>query len=714
MWTKRILILLPVAVCLFLAQSYFWVPTYEEQARATPERLGQYITSSIGDAEILNPILNADGTSSSICGLVFEGLIDRDRDLSWRGRLATHWEISEEAYFVVNSSDKRTPEQIAALIRAEMARTVSKATPLSTCVANITDVEIMPAETITEKLKEAKPAKKGEEPEKDKKPEMVDVTVTVRRPARIKLTLKKVDQDLFKTLSEFVGKDYFSSFKAQQRISVTPAAFDSKKPDYAETFLPATEHNPVIVFHLRKGVRFHDGHEFDSGDVKFTYEAIMEPRNRSPRTSDYEPVKSVSTPDKFTVRVVYKRLFSPAFGSWAMEILPEHLLNSKVMRAEAKARNIPLDEFNMRRMRFNRHPIGCGPYRFAEWQSDEFIALGRNEDYWEGAPEYREYMFRIIPDPVTQEMEFYAGAVDSYGARPDQAERLAKDARFKNFSMLGLGYSYIGYNRRRELFKDKRVRRALGMAIDVDKIIKYVLYEQGSRITGPFPLQTDFYDHGVKPLPFDPDGALKLFNEAGWKKNADGILEKDGKPFRFTLITNQGNLVRKDITEIAQHYWRQIGVEVDIEIIEWAVFIKKHIDVGDFDACVLGWGMGLDPDLYQIWHSSQSGPNKLNFCAYENKEADDLIVRIRREYEHAKQVEMCHRLHAIIGEDQPYTFLFVQKSTLLMAKLIYVVRRDKTGRIIGYEEVKTNKLGRPGFDFIRWIKLSKEPEHLLE
>ena len=712
MWTKRILILLPVIVCLFLAQSYFWVPTYEEQARATPERLSQFITASIGDAQILNPILNADGTSSSICGMVFEGLIDRDKNLNWRGRLATSWEIFEEATFIVNPEDKRTPEEIAALIRAEMARPVREATPLSTCAANIANVEILPAETITEKLKQPKPAKKGDEPKEGEEPERVDVTVTVKRPARIKLTLKKVDQDLFKTLAEIVGKNYSSSFKAEEHISVAPAAFDAKKPEYAKAFLPATEHNPVVLFRLRKGVKFHDGHEFDSGDVKFTYESIIDQKNGSVRVSDYEPVKTVETPDKHTVRVIYRRLFSSGFGSWAIGILPEHLLNKERLRAEAGEKGIAPDDFLMGHSAFNRHPIGCGPFKFAEWKHNRHIKLKRFAGYWEGAPEFEEYVARVIPNAEDQKREFLAGRIDSYSLRPGEVDKLAKDGRFQRFSSLSYGYTYIGYNMRREPFNDKRFRRALGMAIDVGALIKNIALGQGERITGPFIKQTDYYDHSIKPLPYDPKASVRLLQEAGWIRNDAGWLEKNGKRLRFKLITNTGNDIRKGIADAAGRYWRAIGVDATTECLEWGTFIKHHIDKASFDACMLGWSMGIEPDLCQIWHTSQTTPGLLNFCGFENEQADDLIIRIRETYDKKKQVKLCHSLHRIIADEQPYTFLYASKWTALLSKQLVVVRRDKAGKIIGYEKIKPTKTGSYAFDFNRWTKVLNLPKSL--
>ena len=173
MWTKRILILLPVLICAFLVQSYFWVPTYETQARANPNRRYQYINASIGDAQILNPALNADTASSSICDKVFEGLIDRDENLSFRGRLATSWEISEEAYFVAHKGGGKTAVELVRLVKAAMAEHKGKNTPLGRCVANITGVETAPPETFTHKDKDRLPAKEGQEPtsgENEKKP----------------------------------------------------------------------------------------------------------------------------------------------------------------------------------------------------------------------------------------------------------------------------------------------------------------------------------------------------------------------------------------------------------------------------------------------------------------------------------------------------------------------------------------------------------------
>ncbi|MEE8329288.1 MAG: ABC transporter substrate-binding protein [Thermodesulfovibrionia bacterium] len=709
MLIKRILILLPIIISLMLLQSFFWVPTYDEQVRGNPYRLEEFITASTGDAKILNPILHSDTASGDIVDKVFDGLIDRDENLRFRGRLAESWNIYEEAYFYINQDVLvkgqfiSRPEAIKDLILTHKRRLKKEKTSLAESLKNIKDIEI-----IQPQKGETDIQIHGPDTDKDGFPDTINIKVRFKSPPRLKITLNEVDQDFFINIEHILGKGYFETFPSGNYIEILTAGHKDKISVIAPQVLPAIEHNPVIIFNLRKGVQFHDGHEFDAGDVAFTYEAIMNPENLSPRVPDYEPVKKLEVLDRFTVKIVYKRLYFPAFGTWGIGILPEHLLNTDVLKKEAESKGADPDKFTLRDSDFNRHPVGTGPFVFREWKSDQYIVLDRHEDYWEGAPNYSSYTYRVLPDMLTQEMEFYGGAIDSYGVQPHQVDRLRDDPRYQNFSGLSFGYSYIGYNMRRELFKDKRVRKALGMAIDTDKIIRYVMYDQAERITGPFVKQTDYYDKNIQPLPYDLERALTLLNEAGWRKNSDGWLEKDGKIFAFTLITNSGNDLRKSILTIAQDSWKKIGIDVKTDIVEWAVFLGKHVNTGNFDALILGWSMSIDPDLYQIWHSSQTNPQQLNFVGFKNEKADELIIKIRQEYDHDKQVEYCHQLHRIIAEEQPYTFLYVGKWTAVLDKKIVI----KETLLSGKEKIKKitpTRTGNYSFYFNKWIKLAHNP-----
>jgi peptide/nickel transport system substrate-binding protein len=270
----------------------------------------------------------------------------------------------------------------------------------------------------------------------------------------------------------------------------------------------------------------------------------------------------------------------------------------------------------------------------------------------------------------------------------------------KVYSQPSLSYSYIGYNLKNPLFQDKRVRQAFTYAINREEIVQYVLYGYGTVISGPFPRHLWYYNPNVKPLPYDPQKARQLLAEAGWKDtDGDGILDKDGKPFRFKLITNSGNDTRRDVGVLVQRQLRELGVDVAFETYEWSVFLKNFINARYFDACILGWGLSPDPDDYQIWHSSQIEKG-FNFISYKNPEADHLWEEGRREYDVEKRKKIYWRLHEIIAEDQPYTFLFSPLSISALQKKFVLVEEGLSGQKI-YKPVKMEKAGLM-YDLIKW------------
>jgi len=709
MTIKRLLLFIPFVLTVFLLQSYFWVPTYENQAAGNPNRLVTYIEGSAADAKILNPILNADLPSAIITNHIFEGLLDLDEDLKLRGRLATDWAITEKAYLLVRDP-YRFPDGTAItgqeLLRRLTRRLSHKS--LAHVRSHVTSIRLLPAEKRNEVVSLVVKDESGN-------PSINSIPVSIDVPERIEFALDHVDQDLFRYLVPVVGEWYWDNVPYDQYVSVETEPSPEVRVELEKKFpklLPVSEHNPHILFHLRKGIYFHDGHEFDAGDVQFTYEAIMDSKNLSPRTSDFEPIKSVEVVDAHTVNVIYKRLYSPAIDAWTMGILPEHLLNQEAMNKEMQERELSeeaQENFGMRDSLFNRQPIGSGRFQFVEWQGDEFLQLRRFESYWEGPAEYHEYYMRVIPDLLTQEMEFLAGAIDYYVAQPHQVARYKHDPSYQSFSSKGFAYTYIGYNNRKPLFADAKVRQALGMAVNVKDFLKYVVYGEGERTTGPYSQNTEWYDQTIEPLPYDPQRALELFEEMGWRKNADGWLEKDGKLFEFNLITNSGNPIRQNIMTIVQNAWKKIGVKCRTQYFEWTVFLKDFVNTGQFDAVVLGWSMDINPDLYQIWHSSQAGPQQLNFVGYRNPRADELIVRIRQEYDRDRQREFAHQLHQIIHDDQPYTFLYAPLTTLVLDKKIVLVDKGERGTET-YSKIYPTKTGNVSVYFHKWRKLAFTPD----
>lgn len=419
---------------------------------------------------------------------------------------------------------------------------------------------------------------------------------------------------------------------------------------------------PVVHFVLRDDVLWHDGQPFTSRDVAFTYRAIMDDAVASPRKPDFLYIQNVDTPDDHTVIVTYRKPYSPALGSWMISILPAHILEGK--SPEWWAQN------------YNRAPIGTGPYKFSEWKTNEYLRVVRNpQAFTKPGPWLDSIVYRVLPDQLALRLAFETRQVDFWGVDPWAVSNFEKDKRFDLFSAPGSSYSYVGWNLRRPLFQDERVRQALALAVNVPEMVKYIIYGHGVQSTGIFTPKMWFFNNNIKPFARDLTKSKELLAEAGWKPGKDGILEKDGKRFSFTLITNNGNEIRRDIATLVQDNLKALGIEVKIEIYEWAVFLKNFINKGEFDAMVLGWQLGPDYDQYQIWHSSQNNPEQLNVVNFQDARVDQLLTDIRQEYNREKIISMAGEMQEIIYRKQPYLFLYVPESTYVLWKDSYRIRR---------------------------------------
>jgi peptide/nickel transport system substrate-binding protein len=384
---------------------------------------------------------------------------------------------------------------------------------------------------------------------------------------------------------------------------------------------------PEVVFTLRDDVRWHDGVAFTSRDAAFTFAAIMDDATASPRKPDFDLILRVEAPDAHTFRVVYRKPYSPALESWMISMLPAHLLEGKPQSWWVR--------------NFNRTPTGTGAFKFADWKTNEFIRVSRNPDYFDApGPWLDGIVYRFMPDQLTLRLAFETRQIDFWSAEPWTVNSFIDDPRFDVFTSPTSSYTYIGWNLKRPLFQDPLVRRALAHAVDVPSMVKFILYGHGLQSTGLFTPQMWFFNPNIQPLRYDPETARALLAEAGWLPGEDGILQKNGERFSFTLITNNGNEVRRDIATLTQDGLKQLGIEVKVELYEWAVFLKNHINKGDFDAMVLGWSLGNGYDQFQIWHSSQANPEQLNVVGYKNPEADRLLEDIRQEYNREKIITM--------------------------------------------------------------------------
>jgi peptide/nickel transport system substrate-binding protein len=418
-------------------------------------------------------------------------------------------------------------------------------------------------------------------------------------------------------------------------------------PDLAESW-EIKEDGLVIIFHLKKNVLWHDGHPFTSRDVEFTYKKLIDPNVKTPYSGDFERIKSLEVLDDYTIKITYKEPFAPALSSWGMPIIPKHLLEKE----------------DLNNTKFTRHPIGTGPYKFKSWKTQEKIELVSNHNYFEKRPYIDRYIYRIIPDESTIFLELQTQGLDSAGLSPLQFIRQTDSEFFKKyyrkFRLTSFGYTYLGYNLNDPKFKDKRVRQALNYAVDKQEIIDMVLLGLGKIATGPFMPESWGYNKEVIPVDFNPQKARELLKEAGWQdSNHDGWLDERGENFEFTILVNQGNEERLKVAQIIQRRLNDVGIKVKIKVLEWSVFLTEFIDKKNFEAVLLGWSLGRDPDNYDIWHSSKTKEGEFNFIGYKNEEVDRLLVEARRIFDQEKRKAYYHRIHSIIYDEQPYMFLYI-------------------------------------------------------
>ncbi|MEW5746556.1 MAG: peptide-binding protein [Nitrospirota bacterium] len=423
----------------------------------------------------------------------------------------------------------------------------------------------------------------------------------------------------------------------------------------------------TITFHLRRGVRWHDGAEFTAEDVLFTYQKVTDPNVPTPYSSNYGPVAAIAAPDTYTVKVTYKEPFAPALESWGMGIVPKHLLEGKDVASPE----------------VNRNPVGTGPYKLKEWITGQRIVLEAFDGYFEGRPNIDRFISRVIPDQSTMFLELKFGGIDITSVTPAQYKLQVNtdffNTYFQNFRYPAFQYTYLGYNLLNPLFQDKRVRQAIAHAVNKKEIIAGVLLGYGTPVTGPFSPESWAYNHDVKDFEYSPEKALQLLSEAGWTMNSSGLLEKNGRVFSFSVITNQGNESRLKAAQILREQLRRVGIDMNIKVLEWQALLNEFIHKKQFEAVILGWSMGRDPDNYDVWHSSKTKEGEQNHVSYKNEEVDRLLIEGRQTFDKERRRELYNKMHAILSEEQPYLFLYVPDALPVLHKRFKGVEKAPIG-----------------------------------
>ena len=408
----------------------------------------------------------------------------------------------------------------------------------------------------------------------------------------------------------------------------------------------------VYTFSLRKDVTWHPrageaAVAFTANDVVFTYNIMMHPKTITPLKVRFEFIEKAEKIDDYTVRFTLKRPVLNALAKFSFKIIPRHGPKN------------PL--YLTREDPFVQHPIGTGPYILKNISADREIVMVANDKYFKGRPNIDQFVAKPFADQniLTQALTF--NAIDMIVlVNPRSIAELQGDKRFILQPYNALSYSFFGYNLRNPLLEDKRVRQAFGYALNRQEMLNSFFNNQGTIISGPFAPGSWAYNLDVQPLPYNPQKAIALLNEAGFKQGSDGIMQKGGKKLELTLlvpIEKESEAVKRVVLAF-QNYLKNVGVTVKVEFKEWQSWKEEVFAEHHFDIVFASWVFDDSADISSLFHSAEIGPWKNNFVAYSNPEVDSLIVESKLTLDYEKRRSINRKLHALLADEAPYTFLW--------------------------------------------------------
>lgn len=417
-----------------------------------------------------------------------------------------------------------------------------------------------------------------------------------------------------------------------------------------------------VRFHLRKGVKFHDGTPFNGEAVKFTFEKAYQSKPQARWASLAGPIERVEVIDDYTVDVITKEPYGPILRSMAM-------CYTGILSPTAVKKLGP---------EFSRSPVGTGPFRFKEWKTNDHITLVRNEDYWGKKALLDEVVFRVIPEEGARTLALKTGEVDFIiHVAPTEIANFEKDKNFTVHKATGLQVFHIGLNLSKPPLDDVRIRRALAHAVNVDYILKHIMEGSATRPRSYVsPGVFGFKDMNLDKLyPYDKNKALELLAEAGWKPGPDKILRKGNEKLTLSHIAARGRYMKDgEVTEAVQAMLKEIGVDVNLQFGEWgSVFTQIRSPKLDHHLFTLAWittNADGDYSFYNLFHSKGIPPTSWNSYRYNNPKVDKLVEEARATLDPKKREALYGEVQALLAKD--VVMLPIYNSNMIYVSRNYV------------------------------------------
>jgi peptide/nickel transport system substrate-binding protein len=420
----------------------------------------------------------------------------------------------------------------------------------------------------------------------------------------------------------------------------------------------------TYVFHLRPGVKFHDGQPLTARDVKWTLDSLLTGKVRSSKSAAYNKIASVDALDAATVII---RLKEPqASLLWNL--------------SDGAIGIVPFGAGED----FARRPIGSGPFRFVSTQQDKEVVIERNPEYWAAKAKLQRVEFKVIPDATTRALELrkHSADVAINALTADTVVALRSDPGLEVMQAPGTIYAYLAMNLRDPVLKDVRVRQALAYAIDVKPIIRYLLRNQAQPAFSILPPEHWAYDGDVERYPYDPAKARRILDDAGYSA-------KDGTRFRIAIKTSSDDATRL-MAAVLQQQLRKVGIALDIRTFEFATFFSD-VTKGAYQMYSMRWiGGNQDPDIFEyVFDTASFAPKRANRTFYSNPRVDALIREGRTTLDQPQRKIIYAELQQIVAQDLPYINLWYLDNVLVHTKRLQGIEMNPSGN---YDFLRTAEI----------------------
>lgn len=428
-----------------------------------------------------------------------------------------------------------------------------------------------------------------------------------------------------------------------------------------------------VTFRLRNDLVWHDGQPVTADDVLFTFELAQNEETASLLQSAYlAQVQSATVLDPQTIRFDFTTPHSQPLQAFWWAPLPRHILQ-----------DVPPAQ--LAQHEFGRQPVGNGPFRFVSWDPGQQVIFEANADYPQalgGRPMLDRVVFRVVPEATTRLTEVLTGAIDvNYTLQPDEAQQVETQSGVRLISFPGRAFLYIGWNNEAAPFDDPLVRRAMGVAINRQEIIDALMFGYAEPAEGMIAPWSSLYPE-IEPLPQGPEAAQQLLQQAGYTMGPNGVMQRNGQPLQFTLITSEDRL-RQDIAVVIQNQLRAAGAAVEVRTVEFTTLLQQHRE-RDYQAVLSEWTLDnfrVDPNpLFSCAEAQQ--PSSANRAGYCNPQADQLMQRGLQATDTDEARQIWGEYSRILRDDQPITFLVWAEQMSAVHDRLQGVEMDVRGKLL--------------------------------